>query len=204
MAVRERHGIRATVGTTLLMAAFAGCLGLGTPLVAQDGREDVAVQRGVISPTYDKFLYHEQRRREAINRQLGTIEDMRWLSGLPPIWHDQIPYRRAAGLDELYAAGWGGFWYQPTWRPIGHPRIFEAWPFVPADLWGYRRDDAQVRQSVGQVQIQTGPRRWESRPVYAEDLTAPPNGSPSAMQPNAAQPAEQQQPSPERPGPREF
>jgi hypothetical protein len=153
-------------------------------------------------PTIEAYAIHEQQRRAAINRQLGTIEDMRWQAGLPPLWHGAVPYRRVPSLDELYATGWHGFWYQPSPQMTGGPGIFEPWPVVPGDLWGYRQVDT-VRQPLGQIQVQTGPNRWESRPIYAEEWLQPKAASPVDSPAHAAPP----QPihgEPSRRGPREF
>lgn len=143
------------------------------------------------SPTADHYNAAEQRRRDAINRQLGTIEDMRWYNGMPPTWAGQVPYRTVPSLEYLYATGWSGYWYQPTTRWYGGPDVFEPWPVVPGDIWGYRRPD-YVRQPIGQQQIQTGPNRWESRPIFPEDLRREP--APAAPPAGEAPP----------PGPREF
>jgi hypothetical protein len=47
-------------------------------------------------------------------------------------------------------------WYWPVWPGPGLPYMSAA--------------GARVRQSIGQRQEQTGPRRWESHPVYAPPL----------------------------------
>jgi hypothetical protein len=66
---------------------------------------------------------------------------------------------------------------------------------VPGDIYGYYFPP-YVRQSIGQRQIQTGPNRWESHPVYPEDveLVAPATPAveavPAEVPPSAPPPAE--------------
>jgi hypothetical protein len=55
-------------------------------------------------------------------------------------------------------------WYGSLYRGV-----FEAWPMVPGDIWGYPMLNP-VRQSIGQRSYQAGPNRWISEPVYATDI----------------------------------
>jgi hypothetical protein len=147
----------------LLIAVFASA----APLYAQAGFDagDEAYRAG------------EARRLQQINRQLSAIDQMRWWRG----WSSSAPLsagRYPPSLDYIYATGRRGLFGRYRERVVyGAYDIFEPWPIVPGDIWG--SDDAgSVRQPIGQRQIQTGPNRWESYPIYREPLpplpTAPP------------------------------
>jgi hypothetical protein len=47
----------------------------------------------------------------------------------------------------------------------GLPTIFEPWPRVPGDIWGYPQQ-RPVAQPSGHESRQVGPNRWIYRPVY--------------------------------------
>jgi len=63
---------------------------------------------------------------------------------------------------------------QAGFPPAHAGNVFEPWPYVPGDVWGYRYYDG-ARQPIGQHQVQTAPDRWESYPVYPEDLIQRPS-----------------------------
>jgi hypothetical protein len=134
-----------------------------------------------IQAGFDAYAYHERLRLNQVNRHLWLLDQMRWWSSFPR--GAGYFFRPAPGLDAVYAYGaagrdWGG-------------DVFSPWPIVPGDLYGYRIYGG-VPQSIGQRHVQTGPNRWESHPVYPEDLvTRPPAPAP------LARPA----PSPEEPRP---
>lgn len=46
---------------------------------------------------------------------------------------------------------------------------FEPWVSEPGDIWGYPQDE-RVRQPIGHESGQTGPNRWNYRPIYPEDV----------------------------------
>jgi len=138
-----------------------------------DAREPDAGE-AVYPRAYDGFQagrdaqdYWEARRRDAINRQLGWNEFYRWraATGDPTtLYYD--PY--------LPHAPYGRYGYD----------LFSApWLGAPGPVLGYGYYDA-VPQPIGRRQVQTGPNRWESFPVYAEDLLEkeasprPPRGRP--------------------------
>ncbi len=90
----------------------------------------------------------EAERLAEVQRQIELNEWMRWRNGFP-----------SAILPE------------PSWRSrfVPGPRLepIELTPWLgPRYYWRFRPTPG-VRQSVGQVQVQTGPNRWESFPVYA-------------------------------------
>jgi hypothetical protein len=129
----------------------------------------------------------ELERQAAVRRQVQLNDAMRWRAGLPPA-NGVFYYPFPGNLESVYG-------YGPS-HPFG-PNVFTPWPYVPGDIWGYRHVPPS-RQSIGQVEIQTGPNRWESRPVYA----MPPREAPAPIPaPEDFPPAE---PVPPIPGPREF
>lgn len=105
------------------------------------------------------------RHRQALKLQLNTIEQMKWYSGFGASGFGAPYFRSPPSLDYIYA--------HPRWNQYGSSvpayGVFEPWPYVPGDIWGYRWN-ATVRQPIGRREVQTGPNRWESHPVYADEL----------------------------------
>jgi hypothetical protein len=185
----------------------------------------------------DAFRLGEEQRQANVSQQLFLNDQMRFWNGYPTSGANAIyygylspgamltygygaPVMTRANLDFVYGYGvnpaWSG-WRQGATGPLS---VFEPWPYVAGDIWGYRAYYQPARQPVGQVQTQTGPNRWESHPIYNPPLTAyqplPPvnsplldrtpyavaNGSPAGgeaipQEPPAAMP-------PVRRGPREY
>jgi hypothetical protein len=147
----------------------------------------------------DEISLAELDRRAAVERQVQLNDAMRWRAGFPPA-NGVFYYPLPGNLESIYGYG--------AAHRFG-PSVFTPWPYVPGDIWGYRNVPPS-RQSIGQVQVQTGPNRWESRPVYA----TPPREAPLSPVvrdelPPAAPllPAERIAPSelmPPDPDPREF
>lgn len=119
----------------------------------------------------DAFRLAEERRQAAIANQLATNDQMRAWSGLP-MRRGQTTYYGYPGSG--YPGGWANLDYAyayPAPRRWGVQTVFEPWPLVPGDIYGYTYI-ATLRQPVGQWQGQTGPNRWESHPVYDPPLPA--------------------------------
>jgi len=156
----------------VIALAFVGAgLVAGADLWAEETRVDTGgytpIQAG-----FDAHAYHERLRLDQVNRHLWLLDQMRWWSAFPR--RSGYFFPPAPGLDAAYAygtsgSGWGG-------------GVFSPWPHVPGDLYGYRLTEG-VPQSIGQRHIQTGPNRWESHPVYANDLVARPPAPPSLTRP---------------------
>jgi len=149
----------------------------------------------------DAFRLAEEQRQVGVAQQLFLNDQMRFWNGYPTsrgatTYYGYLPPAAAAAygyagaaygypsslygyagplltranLDYTYAYGagplWGGY---SNW---GYPlSVFQPWPYVPGDIYGYRAYYAPARQPVGQQQLQTGPNRWESHPVYDPPLT---------------------------------
>ena len=148
---------------------------IGCLLLPQDALAQTPATGGydAIDAAYDAHRRSEERRLDALHRQLDTIDWMNWWTGRP--LRGVPEYSRS----ELYAFG--------VDRRVAPPHLFTPWPFVPGDIWGFP-NDAFVRQPIGQVQMQTGPRRWESHPVYADEdvLVAPAEFAPREAAPPAS------------------
>ena len=111
----------------------------------------------------DTYSYNESLRRQGVNRQLNAIEQVRWQRGLPPA---------GARPDYVYVTGRRGLlgryrqrvYYGYAPREIVTRRYISP-RYVPDPVY-----DGTVPQSIGQRQVQTGPDRWESHPVYREPV----------------------------------
>ena len=125
--------------------------------------ESTPLKSEVIYPkAYDGFqasrdaqAYWDSRRIDAINRQVGWNQ----------VFRDRAALAQTGTL--FYAP------YVPTpWAHAGGPFYDEFhWPYSVGRIFGYGFYDA-VPQPIGRREVQTGPNRWESFPVYAEDVAA--------------------------------
>jgi hypothetical protein len=121
----------------------------------------------------DAYRLAEERRRGAIADQLYFNDEMRAWAGLPTSRGETVYYGLygprygyaypPASLAYRYAYGVPRYGFGPL-------SVFEPWPIVPGDIYGYPAY-TPVRQPIGQHQEQTGPNRWESHPVYDPPLT---------------------------------
>jgi len=151
----------------LSAAMLAGLLSATGEVAAQQPRPYDGIQAGL-----DAFRLAEEQRQARVAQQLAQTDQFKFWAGLPTSRGEVIyygyppPYAAAmyprAGLDYVYAYGYGRYGYRP-------PTVFEPWPYVPGDIYGYR-DYRPIRQPIGQWQGQTGPNRWESHPVYDPPL----------------------------------
>lgn len=131
-------------------------------------------------PAYDAFQAgadaarrYDAKQRQALNLQVKTIEQMKWYSGFGAAGFGTVYHRDPPSLDYVYGTGrWTVTDRYFSATPRVTPNIFQPWPYVPGDIWGYRWNSS-VRQPIGRREIQTGPNRWESHPIYADELTPP-------------------------------
>jgi hypothetical protein len=160
---------------------------------------------------YQEF---EGQRRAAAS---GQIE-------LNQILRNRLPWSSPYG-DTIYYAppgyGYGGgyssygygvtmhrpYGYQPQ-NYLGLTAAFGPGAYLPyPSLFAYSYVPPPIRQPIGTRQVQTGPRRWESFPVYGDEET-PPVAAP--REPEHAEPVREPEPPPvpmedkPRRGPREF
>ncbi len=164
MDVGQRAGI-----FLLLLGATAASSGTCCEVRAQEAMTREVVQAyarpfTAADASAQAYRRGEQRRRADVAQQVGVTQYIRWLNGLPPTLSREVrvPADRAA----YYAYG--------ATRDRGWCfGVFEPWPYLPGDIWGFSFD-RPVPQSVGQRQIQTGPNRWESHPIYRRSESHPP------------------------------
>jgi hypothetical protein len=175
----------------------------GDPVVAAPPRYD-----GIIAG-WESYLRYETARRQDIGVQLGLNDTMAWYAGAPTF----TPY--PPDLESVYAfyppratrepvpapirayrgypnGGYVGLAPVSAYARPGYPGVFERWPLVPGDIWGFPYLK-RVKQPLGNITIPTGPNSYIYRPVYAGDLTA--------KQPPPARPPMAEAPLPEAPCP---
>jgi hypothetical protein len=168
----------------ILIAGVAICALVGN-LPAQEAfspRPYDGIQAG-----YDAYQLGEERRRANIGYQLYLNDQLKYWSGIPTsrgetiyygvpgsfaagYYGNAMPVVPPANLEYTYAYGrFGarGWERERVW--VGPQTVFEPWPYVPGDVWGYSYY-SPMRQPIGQHQEQTGPNRWESHPVYDPPL----------------------------------
>lgn len=92
----------------------------------------------------EAYQLAEEQRRAKVAMQLDVNDQVKAWAGLPTSRGETIYY--------------------------GSGPVFGPWPYLPGDIYGYRYYPP-TRQPIGQQQRQTGPNRWESRPVYATPIT---------------------------------
>jgi hypothetical protein len=135
------------------------------------------------------YLLQEQQRRQAIADQIGTIEQMRWLSGLPSRLSAGRPY----SLESIYS----GLAFSPGPPSPWKTDVFEPWPFVPGDIYG-RQFDRGTLQPSGHVVTPLGPNGYAYEPLYAAPPPAP------LIPPARAEPPPRIAPPPVQPRPGEL
>lgn len=170
----------------LLFSAFAAAIfSAEATAIAQQpyARPYDRIQAG-----YDAYRLGEERRRADLAQQIFVNDQVRYWAGLPTTrgetiyYYDQgpaayggaafygasVPLLPPASLEYTYAYGRRGLFGRFR-GGIASATVFEPWPFVPGDIYGYQYY-TPVRQPIGQHQEQTGENRWESHPVYDPPL----------------------------------
>lgn len=127
----------------------------------------------------------EERRQAQIRQQLQTNDSLRFWGGVPTSRGDVLYYRYTSpiygpgyrvtttysrrpsragywnGLDPYWGERYQSSYYAPV---VGYNSYL-----APADPVGAYYSNP-VRQPIGQRQVQTGPNRWESYPIYSPEL----------------------------------
>ena len=155
----------------------------------QATQQQAAVNRPYdgIQAGLDAFRLGEEQRQANVSQQLFLNDQMRFWNGYPTsrstVYYGYlspaaiqaygygVPLMTRANLDYVYGYGAGPLWGGSRQNWAGPLAVFEPWPYVPGDIWGYRAYYQPARQSIGQQQTQTGPNRWESHPIYDPPLT---------------------------------
>lgn len=134
------------------------------------------IQAGV-----DAYQLAEERRQANLQAQIGANDAARAAAGLPTTRGETIYYYNGYSpygvvpWDAAYAYG-STFGYATTGRfgrrvaMFSTGPVFTPWPYVPGDVYGYRTYP-QVRQPIGQRQVQIDENTWESHPVYDPPVT---------------------------------
>lgn len=149
----------------------------------------------------DAYQLADEQRRQRLDDQLYLNDALRARSGWTPargsiLWYGNAgaAYGPPLGIDYAYAyssehlpgrRGRTLYLERYVWPPRS---AFEPWPYVPGDIYGYSFP-LTIRQPIGRREIQTGPNRWESHPVYPEDLDSAAPADPIAEPAPAAAPA---------------
>jgi hypothetical protein len=137
--------------------AIVAALATFAVVVSVDADEYLSPQRPYdgIQAGIDAWRVGEARRLDAIDRQIGWNQLFRWQAATQT--SSSIVYNPYIGEYD-YAFGLNAA--SGPWAP-------SAFDFRP--IWGYGYYES-IRQPIGQRQIQTGPNRWESHPIYADDV----------------------------------
>ena len=133
----------------LLLAASAGAQE-PTPLTTQpyDG-----IQAGL-----DAFRLAEEQRQAGVEQQLAYVDEARFWNGYPT--------SRGATIYYGYLGPGVIFPYDAV-----PPLVLPPWGVWSGQVFGAGARYLPARQPIGQRQVQTGPNRWESHPVYDPPLT---------------------------------
>lgn len=161
-----------------------------------------------IKASADSYSYAETRRRHDIRRQIEWNDESRVRLGIPPHFDNTVgyvglpvgppagfetPFGYGYGVGRSYEFGYGGYSTSRLGRFGRLARKFVGYPPRPTTdrsylaLFPYY---SPTPQPIGQRQVQTGPNRWESHPVYAPDGRTPaplgaaaPRAEPAAPRP---------------------
>jgi hypothetical protein len=161
------------------------CVFALTALLSLAPAQEARAQRPYdgIQAGFDAWQLGEERRQAAVAEQLRTSDDLKFWSGLPTSRGEVLeeylppaPYVVPGYAEYGYEYGARG----PLRRTQVRERVWVAPPAVGPLPYGPRYTVGSapplVRQPVGRVEMQTGPNRWESHPVYDPPL---PNYRPS-------------------------
>jgi hypothetical protein len=174
---------------------------------SQDDRVPVGIRAG-----QEAYQQAEAQRRAAVGAQVELNQILRnrlpWMSPYgETIYYAPPGYSVVGGYSTPYGTGLTmhrGYGYSPQ-SYLGATAAFGPGSYIPyPSLFAWSDPPPPLRQPIGQRQVQTGPRRWESFPIYADDVEAP------APPPPAPRPAPPIEVVPEEPvvkprrGPREF
>lgn len=178
-----------------------------------------SIQAGV-----DAYQLGEERRQANLRNQIAANDAARAAAGLPTTRGETtyyyngyspggvVPWSNAYAFGGAYGLG-STFGYATTGvfgrRVVSYSTgpVFTPWPYVPGDIYSYRTYP-QVRQPVGQRQVQIDENTWESHPVYDPPLpqyrVMPPVDSPLLDNTPFATPRVESAPAVPSPTAREF
>jgi hypothetical protein len=185
---------------------------LVAPLWSQEDPIPPGIRAG--QEAYQEF---EAQRRAAAGAQIELNQILRNRLPWSSPYGDTIYYAPPGYAGNGYSSyGYGvtmhrPFGYQPQ-NYLGLTAAFGPGAYIPyPSLFAYSYVAPPIRQPIGMRQVQTGPRRWESYPVYGDEV---PPAAPPAVVPRervrAVEPVREPDPPPApmeakpRRGPREF
>jgi len=172
-----------------------------------------------IDASSESYRRAEANRRETIGLQLDAVDAMAWRAGAftyspyPPDMETAYAY----GPPRAYRSGAER---SPVTVYRSYSGVFEPWPVVPGDIYGYPYVE-RIEQPSGHTVVPYGPNGYYYGPVYAHpwgDHACPrmtPLNPPVSVQPPAPATAGESPPAPPGPepipappatedGPREF
>lgn len=174
---------RRSLGVLWFVGLGIGVAWPGLPAPAQEGQGQQRPSAHApppwngISAGLEAWRRGEQVRQAAWQQQLVWDDHLRYRLGVPlgreisaegeaRAWGiSALPLLPPFDRDSVYA--YSDFFASGYQVSANQWRIFSPWPFLPADLYGPPVVPFPARHPDAQQEVQTGPRRWESRPWYA-------------------------------------
>jgi hypothetical protein len=200
-----------------MVRTMALVLGFLSALAAPAWSQEDPIPPG-IRAGHDAYQEFEGQRRAAAGAQIELNQILRNRLPWSSPYGDTIYYAPPA---YGYGSGYSSYGYGVTMhRPYGYSpqnylgltAAFGPGAYIPyPSLFAYSYVAPPIRQPIGMRQVQTGPRRWESYPVYGDEPV--PEAAPPVIRrapARAAEPVREPEPPPapmkEKPrrGPREF
>ncbi len=130
------------------------------------GGEAARAQSPILTPQQaarQSYLRNEPLRENRARLQIDAIDTMRWWGGLPSRY---TGLRGAPSLAAIYSGATTGL--------VDGNYVFEPWPYVPGDIFGFQWDDL-VAQPIGNRITFNGPNRYTYEPVFPQPQeVAPP------------------------------
>src|SRR3954447_13662342 len=154
-----RGGIQMIIRLLAIASCLIALLAAGEIACGQNPLAPVAPYDG-IQAGLDAYRLGEERRQGAVNQQLFTNDQLRFWNGYPTSRGETIYYGYMSPAA-LANYGYGGY---------GPWTGFQPGPWAGGGLLGTPYYYPPARQPIGQQQIQLGPNRWESHPVYTPPL----------------------------------
>jgi hypothetical protein len=150
-------------------------------LMASSGLTAWAQDDGIptgIKAGQEAYQQAEAERRAAVGAQVELNQILRSRVAWPSPYGETIYYAPpgysvVGGYRTAYGTGLTmhpAYGYSPQ-SYLGATAAFGPGSYIPyPSLFAWSSPPPPLRQPIGQRQVQTGPRRWESFPIYAEDV----------------------------------
>lgn len=156
---------------TLRISCLLFAILLGNRELWPQGPVGDGIQAGV-----EAYQQAEANRQQAVSQQAGQNEFYRYRPMSYDFYGNAAYYHRGYGngIPAMYYSNYGE--YRSGYRYA---------PFATgySIVGGYNVPPPMIRQPIGRREIQTGPNRWESFPVYAEDDFRPVHPQPASSGP---------------------